>query len=97
MAYTIRKISNEEKRDTPDMRFFNYSSRDKQYGSFEEISDILKGKINPQKLSKYNKILILDEYSNSGESLTNTRQILKNYFANSKKKPKIHFASLQHL
>jgi hypothetical protein len=96
LAYTMRKLSKGEGKDTPDFRFFNYSHYDlidydkdtKKYASY------LKKKVNPKKLSKYKNIIVLDEYVYTGDTLKEANNILKEYFSKSKIKPKISLATL---
>jgi hypothetical protein len=97
LAYTIRKLSKEEGRETPDIRFFNYSSYNdkKSKSNINLYSSYLRKKVNPDKLPKYKDIIILDEYIYSGNTMRDSEKILKSYFSKSKDKPKIHFAVLK--
>jgi len=104
LAYTLKKISDLEKKKTPDIRFFNYSVHNyspisclghKQ--NVEEISNRLINKLNTNKFSKYKNILILDEHISSGQSLIDVEKILKNYFLGLNPKVNISFAYLGHI
>jgi len=96
LTYTLRKLSSEEGGETPDIRFFNYSSLD--YGvrakSKKRIAEYMGQKTNPEKFSNYKNILILDEHTFGGDSLKDMGKILTQYFSNLKSKPNISFAFL---
>lgn len=100
LAYTLRKLAKLEGKELPDMKFFNFSIYDENPHQDSEdvrnkrISQDMKRKINPDKLTKYTKILILDEYVNSGESMRNMKEIIQGYFYESKKNTDIHLATL---
>lgn len=94
LAYTLKKISDTEKMSTPDIKFFNYSHTDYKNNKTFNRTSTLKEIISPNKLSKYKKIIILDEHVASGNTLNEVKEILEKYFYDSKKKPKISLASL---
>lgn len=89
LAFTLKKLSNLEKRHTPDFKFFNYSCRKFTGDDFSLIADELKRRVDPNKLPNYKNVLILDEHIFSGNTLKNAREIFKSYFSGLKKKPKI--------
>ncbi len=99
LAYTLRKLSLEEKRETPDIRFFNYSTNhfrkeeltDKEIG---KISKEIQKKINPFNFKKYNRVVLLDDHIYSGKSLKESKRIFKDYFSKSKNNPEINLAAL---
>jgi len=97
LVYTIRKLSKEEGKETPDIRFFNYSHyNDKKSKNNPNVyPSYLKKKLDPNKLPKYKDVIILDEYTYSGHTLRNSKKILESYFSKSKNKPKIHLAVLK--
>lgn len=95
LAYTLRKLSKEEGRETPDVRFFNFSSRhDFADSNPNEISENLKKISSPENISNYENIIILDEHIYSGRSLEGFKNILEKYFKGIKKHPKINMATL---
>ncbi len=95
LAYTIRKLSSEEGRPTPDIKFFNYSSHlEVGKEELDKIIKYLRSKKNPitktrlitqKTLSKYKSFLILDDHLYSGMSQKNTQKIIKNFIGNKNK------------
>ena len=77
LAYTIRKLSQEEGRPTPDIRFFNYSSSH-QIDSIQlkKNVDKLNSEVESRNFSKYKEILLLDDHVYSGNSLKNAKKII---------------------
>jgi len=97
LAYTLRKLSKLEGKELPDMRFFNYSKYDyilSDGTTKKNIAKHLSRKISPKQLLQYEDILILDEYSCSGKTMLNMKEILNRYFKILRDKPRISFASL---
>jgi len=95
LAYTLGKLSREKGMQTPEVRFFNYTSHDEISNSgIEKITDYFKSKIDPEEFSKYKEIIILDDHIYSGNSLKNTKKILENYLSKEKIKKNIHMAIL---
>lgn len=75
LAYILKKLSDEKKLESPKFTFLNYSIYDDNNQSTvadTEIPKLLKIKIGEKKLSefrKYKKVLILDHYTYTGETL----------------------------
>ena len=80
LAYSLRKISDLEGKEKPDMRFFNYSSH--LSSTDEEINKVVSkiiSKQNPRKFWKYRNVLILDDHVWSGNSLKDAKKIFDKY------------------
>jgi len=92
LTYALRKLSKEESRETPDIRFFNYSSHRKISDKEIEESEFIRP-IDSAFLSKYNNILILDDHAWSGNSLKNIKKIIQKKTNNSS----INLACLQNM
>lgn len=97
LAYTLRKLSGEEGRETPDIRFFNYSHIDYvKLGEdkSKEIMSRLHKRFNKDSLKEYDKILLIEEYAHTGNSLKDIKNFLEQGFSKLKKSPKIYLSSL---
>jgi|GEM_PF-3270339 len=102
LVYTLRKLTKEKGEENPEIKFFNFSSRKyPEYDLFTNnllspdiIISALKKEINPKKLSKYKKVIILDDISSSGNTLKRAESIFKNYFSELENKPELILASL---
>jgi hypoxanthine phosphoribosyltransferase len=97
LAYTLRKLSKEEGRETPEIRFFNYSYYD--YPKDENFSNKISKKMNQElsanRLSKIKNVVVLDEYAGSGRTLEFSKETLTKYFSNRNEQiPKIFLAPL---
>jgi len=90
LAYTLRKEIKELGLETPDFKFINYSRRDE---NSEEKRKKLEKEIQKKMKKNYNNIIILDEYSHTGESLNSAVGILRG--SSQQKEPFIHFATLK--
>lgn len=93
LLYTMRKLSKEEGKETPSIKFFYYSWRSMK-GNANDFAEDMKRRVNPEKIEHYKNILLLDEHLYCGETLRNTKEILENYFSNSKSSPEISMAAL---
>jgi len=95
LAYALRKLSKEEGRDLPDMRFFNFGYDNFSYETWSEVTENISNCLSANKnyLKKYKDILILDEYTHSGVILSKAEEIIKKILGN-EKIPKIHSAVL---
>ncbi|MBU2612767.1 MAG: hypothetical protein KKB62_03545 [Nanoarchaeota archaeon] len=94
LAYTLKKLSDLEGKETPSIKFFNYSSH--KYEGKEELDQIYnhwKDKINSFDFSKYKNIILMDEGYYSGKTLDNAKFFLKKYVPGIKNQP-IYFAVL---
>ena len=95
LAYTLRKLSSEEKRETPNIRFFNYSSYDYVLGEGGKNMKInfLAKKYSSElsKLDKFKNIILLDNFSQYGDTIEDTKKIVGRIIGNKKKSaPKIY-------
>ncbi len=95
LAYALRKLSQEEGKAAPDMRFFNYSSHFEN-SDFEpdEVADFIREKIGPEKFSGYKSILLLDDHLYTGNSLKNMKKVIESYFSGNEGKKAINLAAL---
>jgi hypothetical protein len=82
LAYTMRKLSKEEGREVPEIRYFNYSrlNPEKSKDQIDNISSEILGNIKGKGLENYKKIVILDEYVLSGNSVEGSKAIFEKVF-----------------
>lgn len=93
LAYTLRKLSKLEGQKIPEIKFFDFSTRERLHKE-SEIADELKKKFNPEKFEGYENVLILDDHIYTGLSLIESKRIFEKYFSGLKNKPKIKMAAL---
>lgn len=87
LAYALRKISQERGNENSDIIFLNYEEPD------AEIPKNIKNRIG-SKLLNYKKVLVLDDYVQSGKSLNGAKKLLKNNFSDLGKNIPLYLASL---
>jgi hypoxanthine phosphoribosyltransferase len=94
LAYTLRKLTEEQGKPNPKIKFFGYSSSSYRENTVFKRGETLKKLIDPKKFSKYKKVLILDEHASKGKTLEEMQNILKDYFKESNPELEIHLATL---
>jgi hypoxanthine phosphoribosyltransferase len=86
LFYTLRKLSKKFGKKSPDIKFVNYEIYpnsdiygEKNYNkNVAELSEEVSKRIKAEGSKKYDKVLILDDYIQSGKTINEVEEILKN-------------------